>query len=152
MDETMTIGQVLKMAIERETQAVQFYVNLATRVEDPAMKDLYHQLAEEEFKHKSRLEMEMLKEGLVVKKLGRMEDVGDAEYTAELSLPPDAEYRDLVQMGVKKERKAFRLYSRLAGIVPDRATRAVLFELAEEEARHMVQFEAEYDRLVAQDG
>ena len=70
MDENMTIGQVLKMAVEREVQAVQFYVELASRAEDPTMIELYHKLAEEEFKHKSRLELEMMKEGLVVQNLG----------------------------------------------------------------------------------
>jgi rubrerythrin len=151
MDRNMTIGQVLKMAIEREMQAVQFYTELALRAEEPTMQSLYHQLAEEEFRHKSRLEMEMLKEGLVVKRLGQLDEVGEAEYAAELALPPDAEYRDIVKMGIAKERKAFRLYTRLAGIVPDKNTRGVLFELAEEEARHMVQFESEYDKLVAKE-
>lgn len=151
MDENMTVGQVLEMAIARETQAVQFYTELALQAEEPTMRSLYHQLAEEEFRHKSRIELEMLKQGLVVKKLGQLDDVGEAEYAAELSLPPDAEYKDMVAVGVRKERRAFRFYAYLAGIVPDKGTRDVLFELAEEEARHMVQFEAEYSRLMAQD-
>jgi rubrerythrin len=149
MDGNMTIRQVLEMAIEREMQAVQFYHDLSLRAEEPTMRALYCQLAEEEFKHKSRLEMEMLKEGLVVRRLGQLDDVGDAEYAAELSLPPNAEYKDLVEMGVKKERRAFRFYACLAGLVPDKNTRNVLFELAEEEARHMIQFESERSRLVA---
>ena len=151
MDERLTVGQVLRMAVEREMQAVQFYTQLALRAEDPAMKDLYHRLAEEEFRHKSRLEMEMLKEGLVVEKLGRLDEVGDADYAAELALPADAQYKDLVEIGVEKERRAFRLYTRLAGVVSDRSTRQVLFELAEEEARHMVQFESESNRLAAKE-
>jgi rubrerythrin len=55
MAENMTIRRVLEMAIEREVEAVQFYVGLAARAENPAMVALYHRLAEEEFKHKSRL-------------------------------------------------------------------------------------------------
>ncbi len=149
MDRNMTIGQVLRMAIEREVQAVQFYMELASRADEPAMKDLYHRLAEEEFKHKSRLELEMLKQGLVVRNLGHLEEVEAAAYVDDLSLPADAEYKELVQMGVQKERRAFRLYARLAGVVPDHGTREVLFQLAEEEARHMVQFESEYTRLTA---
>ncbi len=149
MDENATIGQVLRMAIEREVQAVNFYMELASRAEDPARTELYRRLAEEEFKHKSRLELEMLKQGLVVQNLGQLDEVDIVAYAADLSLPADAEYKDLVQMGVRKERRAFRLYARLAGVVPDKNTREVLFQLAEEEARHMVQFEAEYARLTA---
>jgi rubrerythrin len=151
MEENMTIGQVLEMAIEREVQAVHFYTDLALRAEEPAMAALYHRLAEEEFKHKSRLELEMLKQGLVVQRLGRIEEVEEIEYADELMLSTDAEYKDLVEMGVKKEARAFRLYARLAGIVTDEGARKVLFELAEEEARHMVQFESEYSRLAAND-
>ena len=150
MEEIRTVGQVLQTAITREMQAVQFYMDLALRAEDPARKSLFHQLAEEELKHKSRLELEMLKEGLVVKRLGQLDDVGEAEYTADLALGPDAEYRDVVSMGVRKERRAFRFYTQLAGIVGEKSTRDVLLELAEEEARHLVQFEAEYNRLVAE--
>ncbi len=147
----MTIGRVLEIAIEREVEAVQFYVGLAARAKNPAMADLYHRLAEEEFRHKSRLEMEMLKEGLVVRNLGRIEEADDLDRGDELALPPDAEYKELVEMGIRKERKSFRLYARLAGLVADRETRDVLFQLAEEEARHMVQFEWEYDRLTAKE-
>jgi rubrerythrin len=93
--------------------------------------------------------MEMLKEGLVVRNLGRIEEAEEAALEGELALPPDAEYKDLVQMGITKERRSFRLYARLAGLVADKATRDVLFQLAEEEARHMVQFESEYARLMA---
>jgi rubrerythrin len=143
-----TVGQVLRMAIDREAQAVQFYMDLTRRAEDPAMKDLYSRLAEEEFKHKCRLEMEMLKQGLVVRNLGQLDEVDDA-YADDLALSADADYRELVQMGVKKERRAFRLYVRLAGVVPDRDTREVLLQLAGEEARHMVQFETEFSRLTA---
>lgn len=149
MDENMTIGQVLKMAVEREVQAVRFYMELASRAEDPTMTELYSKLAEEEFKHKSRLELEMLKQGLVVQNLGQLDEVDIVAYASDLSLPADAEYKELVQMGVRKERRAFRFYARLAGAMPDKNTREVLFQLAEEEARHMVQFETEYARLTA---
>jgi rubrerythrin len=149
MDENMTVGQVLRMAIEREVQAVQFYMELASRAEEPTMTDLYRRLAEEEFKHKCRLEMEMLKQGLVVRNLGKLDEVDAVAHANDLSLPADADYKELVEMGVKKERRAFRLYARLAGVVPDDDTRDVLFQLAEEEARHMVQFETEYAKLTA---
>jgi rubrerythrin len=143
----MTIRQVLEMAIDGEAQAIEFYNNLAAQAENPAMAELYEQLAREEFKHKCRLELEMLKEGVVVQRLGHFDEVEPPEYAEELALPPDAEYKQLVEMGVKKERRAFRLYARLAGIVSDKGARETLFELAEEEAHHLAQFQAESARL-----
>jgi rubrerythrin len=135
----------------RETQAVQFYIELASRAQDPDMRDLFYKLAEQEYRHKARLELEMLKEGIVVKKLGELMDVDTADYTAQLEPPPDAEYRDVVSLGVRKERLAFHYYARLAGAVHNDHLCEVLLELAEEEARHLVQFETVYSRLVEED-
>jgi hypothetical protein len=49
----------------------------------------------------------------------------------------------------RKERRSFRFHTYLAGILLDEGVYDALLELAEEEARHLVQFEMEYNKLVA---
>ena len=57
------------------------------------------------------------------------------------------DYRDALSLAIRKERRSFRFYAELAGAVPEKDVHDTLLELAEEEARHLVQFEMEYNRL-----
>jgi len=149
MGETSSVGEVIELAITREIQAAEFYTELADRMENPAMKSVFEHLAEEELRHKARLELEMMKEGYVAKTVGQLIEVDTPDYAAELEPGPDIEYKDALSLAIRKERRSFRFYAHLAGIVPDQQVHAVCLELAEEEARHLVQFEMEYNRLTS---
>ncbi len=149
MGEVSSLAEVLKSAIARETQAAQFHSEIAERMGNPDMKQVFERLAEEELKHKARLELEMMKEGLVARTVGKMADLGEPEYATEFEAGPDIEYKQVIDLAVRKERRSFRFYTQLAGSVPEGQMRDVLIELAEEEARHMVQFETEYKKLTA---
>ncbi len=147
MGEVSSIAEVLEMAIAREIRAAEFYAEVAGRMGNPAMRTLFDRLAEEELRHKARLELEMMKEGLVAKTVGRLIDVGEPEYAAELEIGPDIEYARAIDTAVRKERRSFRFYIHLAGIVLEEDVHNLLLELAEEEARHLVQLDTEYRKL-----
>jgi rubrerythrin len=149
MSEASSIGEVLELAIMREMQAVDFYIGTATRTEDPTLRSVLERLAEAEFGHKARLELEVMKEGLVAKAAGRLIEGGEADYARELELGPGAELIDILAVAMEKERKAFRFYADLAGIMSENEVRDVILELAEEEVRHLVSIEVEYNRLTA---
>lgn len=151
MAKVSSVGEALELAISREIQAAEFYTELAGRMTNPLMQVLFERLAEEELEHKATLELEMMKEGLVAQTLGRLIDVGHAEYSAEIQDEANLEYKDLLEVAIRKERLAFRYYAELAGLVSEPAVRDVLLELAEEEARHAVMFEMEYNKNVEQD-
>lgn len=149
MGEVSTIGEVIELAIAREVQAAQFYVELADRVVNPAMRALFERLAEEELRHKARLELEMMKEGLVTTTVGRLFEVDAPDYEAKELAESNIEYREALALAIRKERGAFRFYVELAGVVAERHMHEVLLDLAEEEARHLLKFEAEYNRLTS---
>jgi len=147
MGDVGTVGEVIELAITREVQAAEFYTDLAGRVTDAAMKSLFENLGEEELRHKARLELEMMKEGLVARTVGRLPEVDAPEYAEQGTDKPDLDYKEALSLAIRKERRSFRFYVELAGAVTDEETHSVLLELAEEEARHLVQFEMEYNRL-----
>lgn len=147
MGEVSTIGEVIEMAIAREIQAAQFYVELADRAVNPAMRALFEHFAEEELRHKARLELEMMKEGLVAITVGRLFDVEAPDYGVEEEIGSQMEYKEALSVAIRKERGSFRFYAELAGVVAERHMHEVLLDLAEEEARHLIKFEAEYNRL-----
>jgi rubrerythrin len=56
---------------------------------------------------------------------------------------------ELILWAMEKEKTSFRLYIDMLGMVEDKQSRQTLMELAEEEARHKMRFEVEYDKLLA---
>ena len=70
MGDMTTIGEILEFAIEREGEAVEFYMAMADRVKNPAVQELFEDLVTEELEHKSRLELEVMKEGIVARTVG----------------------------------------------------------------------------------
>jgi len=55
----MHIQEALKTAIDMERKSREFFINAIKCVDDPAVKALFSELAEEERVHQSRLEREM---------------------------------------------------------------------------------------------
>jgi rubrerythrin len=147
MGEACTLGEIIELAIMREIQAAEFYRGLADHARDPVMKSLFNSLADEELQHKARLELELMKEGLIAQTVGKLFEVDPPDYVAEGEIEPDMDYTDALSLAIGKERRSFRLYVELAGVVEEKHAHNVLLELAEEESRHLVQFEMEYNRL-----
>jgi rubrerythrin len=149
MGEPSSVDEVIELAITREIQAAEFYTTLAGRVAEPSVRSLFQRLAQEELEHKGKLELEMVKEGFVARTAGRLIDVGLPDYAAELEVGAEAEYKDVLAMAIRKERRSFRFYVQLAAVASEAPVHEVFLELAEEEARHLVQFEAEYNRVTS---
>ena len=58
------------------------------------------------------------------------------------------ELQDALIVAMKAEKAAFKLYSDLAEAAGDANTRNLFQSLAQEEARHKLRFEIEYDNYV----
>jgi rubrerythrin len=154
MGEFNSVDEILEFSIAREVEANEFYKVLAGRVDNPAMRGLIQEFGKEELEHKAKLELELMKRGRVVTESQRaseakkLADFKIADYIVDTGEPLHMEYEDLLLLAMKKEKVSFRLYVELAGIIGDAESRDVLLSLAEEEARHKVRFEIEYDDIV----
>lgn len=147
MDEFETDDEIMELAIAREEDANKFFLALAARVKNPEMRKVFEDLAAEELEHKARLELEIMKKGRVVtatKKL-ELEEEADTEVVREML---DMDYKDMLLMGMQKEESSFRLYVDLAARVSGEDSYETLLALAEEEVKHKMRFEIEYDNLM----
>jgi len=151
MGEVSSVGELLELAIAREIQAAAFLRRLAGRMSDPAAQALLEQLAQDELGHKARLELEMMKEGIVARTLGKLIDVGEPEYAEPFDIDPVSDIQHVLAMAIRKERRSFRFYVDLAGVVLEEELHEALVQLAEEEARHLTRLEREYNKLTAQE-
>lgn len=140
--------EILEFAISRENEAHNFFLALANRVQDPQIRQLFEDLAAEELEHKAKLELEIMKTGRTVS-TEQKPPRPESEYI--ISDDPsklDIDYKDALLLGMEKEEASFRIYVKLIPSVQDERSREVLLALAQEEVKHKIRFETEYNMLI----
>ena len=144
------IDEILNFAIAREEEAAAFYTDLAGKAEHAHLAELLLSFAAEELGHKAKL--------LAVKggkrfapKPGKVMDLQIADYMVDVEPSPGMSYQEILIVAMKNEKAAFRLYSDLAATAGDPETEATFLALAQEEAKHKLRFELEYDERVLQE-
>ena len=147
MEAFQSVDGVLDFAIDREQEAVDFYTDLALKVKRPDMKTLFRQFAEEEKGHKAKLQgVKQGKQLLPAEKQVLDLQVGDYLVADEPS--EDLTYQKALILAMKKEKVSFKLYTDLAASAPSDDLKNTFSSLAQEEAKHKLRFEVEYDNEV----
>lgn len=142
-----TIEEILLFAINSEQESVDFYSRLSAQVNNPEMKQIFRQYAHEEMNHKARL-LEIRETGQMEVKTEKVNDLRISDYVVDVMPSPDMSYSDALVLAMKKEKAAFRLYLDLAERANDEDVKAVFLNLAQEESKHKLRFEVEYDQNV----
>jgi rubrerythrin len=139
--------EILEFAISREMEAYHFFLALSRRVENQKIRDMLEKLAEEELEHKERLELEMMKLGRTVTTEYQPPRPDSDFILSDSDLPLDLDYVDVLLLAIEKERASFRMYINLLPDIQDEESHELLLALAEEEVKHKVRFETEYNKL-----
>ena len=151
MDKFGSVNELLDFAIQKEEEANKFYTGLAGKMDRPAMRQVFEDFAKEEQKHKEKLLG--IKEG---KRLNSAEqkitDLKIGDYLVDMEPSPDMDYQEALILAMKKEKASFRLYNDLAATTDDADLRSLLLGLAQEEAKHKLRLEVEYDEHFLTEG
>ncbi len=145
-----SLEDILRFAIANELESYQFYTSLAARMERPWMQDVFQQFAQEELGHTTQLRG--VREGEV--KLSadmKVLDLQMADYLVAGEISGDMDYQQALIIAMKKEKAAFRLYTDLAHRMGDKTLQTMFLSLAQEEAKHKLRFEVEYDDMILTD-
>ncbi len=141
------VDEILDFAIAREEDATQFYADLAKRVERPWMKELFLSFSKEEKGHKAKLEG--VKRGkLLAPAAKKVADLKIADYVVDVDTSGELDYQQALIVAMKREKASFRLYTDLAASADNDDLRGTFQALAQEEAKHKLRFEVEYDEYV----
>ena len=139
--------QILDFAIKNEEQAAKFYTDLAEKMDSASMRGVFEDFAREEEGHKAKL--------LGVKQSGGMEpatrqilDLKIGDYLVDAEPGPEMDYQQALILAMKQEKAAFKLYTDLAAATPSADLSSLLRGLAQEEAKHKLRFEVEYDEYI----
>lgn len=139
-----SVDEILDFAIKGEENAQRFYSMWAGKVEKPAMKEVFTELADEEAKHKEFLLG--VKEGASMKP-GEQEitDLKISDYMLDAKASEDMGYQDALVVAMHREKMAFKLYSGMAAMTENKGMKETFKALAQEEAKHKLRLEMIYD-------
>jgi rubrerythrin len=144
MKQWSSIEDVLEFAINGEEESVQFYTRLSERADKPWMREVFEGFAREEQGHKAKLTA--IKEGRGdLPSAAKVQDLKIGDYLVEQKPDPELDYQQALILAMKKEKAAFRLYTHLADLAESESLRQTFQALAQEEAKHKLRFEIEYD-------
>jgi rubrerythrin len=139
-----TVDKILDFAIASEEKAAEFYTDLANRMKHEHMKEAFLTFAGEERGHKAKLLV--IKEGQqMLPAEQRVLDLKIGDHLEDIELSADLDYQKALVLAMKAEKAAFRLYQGLASATDDPTLKKMLLDLAQEEAKHKLRFEIEYD-------
>jgi rubrerythrin len=147
MKEFTSINEILDFAIGEEQAAVDFYLHLASQSKSGETKKIFEEYAREEMRHKSNL-MTIRENGTFVLPDVKVRDLKIAEYLVDVKPSANMSYQDALILAMKKEKAAFRMYSKLAEKAEDPEVRVLFQTLAMEESKHKLAFEVEYDEFI----
>ncbi|MDY0091946.1 MAG: ferritin family protein [Candidatus Vecturithrix sp.] len=149
MQEFRSVNDVLDFAIAREEEAAQFYTDLASKMDREWMRKVFQDFAKEEQGHRAKLvgvkagKIPLLTQAQVMDlKIGDYLVKIDADKQA-----ADLDYQQALIVAMKKEKAAFKLYMDLANQTSEPEFVALFQSLAQEEAKHKLRFELEYDDM-----
>ncbi len=147
MKNFQSIDEILDFAMAGEQRAVDLYSDLAENAKIPEMKTVFLDFAKEEMNHKARL-MQIRNEGIFAVESETVADMQIADYTGSIQPAEVMDYADALLLAMSQEKAAFKLYSKLAERAPNTELKALFQSLAQEEAKHKLRFELEYDEFV----
>ena len=143
-----SIEDILDFAINEEQKASDLYKSLAARSRNRSIQDVFDQFSKEELGHKKKLES-MKQGGKVSLSMEKVEDLKIGDYLVDVNKSrDDLSYQESLIIAMKEEKAAFRLYSDLAGRTSDPSLKETFLMLAQEEAKHKLRFEIEYDDYI----
>ena len=147
MQEFGSVNDILDFAISEEEAAAKFYTDLAMKMERKWMQKTFEDFAQEEKGHKQKLlsvkagNIPLLNDEAVM-------DLKIGDYLVDVEPEVQGQgldYQQALIIAMKKEKAAFKLYIDLAEQTSHSNFHNLFMALAQEEAKHKLRFELEYD-------
>jgi rubrerythrin len=126
---------------------VDLYTRIAGQARTENARKVFQSFAGEEMGHKAKLEA--VKAGKkFVGSAKAVQDLKIADYTNDIVLSDTPTYEEILLFAMKQEKQAYRMYTDLAERADRDDLRELFLALAQEEAKHKLRFELEYDEHV----
>lgn len=134
------LEKIISDAIETEVESYEFYTDASERLEDPQLKELFHDLAQEELEHREYLQ-NFLESDIPTIEIDPGYDYGVAETLDAPRLSTDMGFADAIKLAIKREEEAMEMYSDLAKATTDGETQKIFRGLSDMEQLHKSKLE-----------
>ena len=144
----MTLGEILRKAIQKEIASWLLYNDLSRKMSHEVARDTFKKLAQQERSHQNLLERYLrgeIKEGALGS--GQAIDYRIAEHLDQPKIYPDMNLKDIFLLAANREKASHELYLSLAQIHPAGEVKKLLEELAAQELEHKQQVEFLYTEV-----
>lgn len=138
--------KIIAQAVEKEVEAFSYYSAVSEKAQDKSIKNLFHDLAREEEKHKLTLE------GFLKRAPEKMHFSDAKDYKIVDAIPTPALTVDLkpvegIVIAIKNELEAMQMYTQLANASAEEAQKNIFLELAAMERGHKSKLEDIYTSM-----
>ncbi len=146
-----SVDAVLDFAIVKEQEAADFYKEMAARMKDANVKQVFEGFSLEEMSHKAKLQK--VKEGtLALKSDQKITDLHISDSLLDNRFDEGSfNVQDAMLAAMNSEKASFKLYTDLANMTDDASLKETFLALAQEEAKHKLQFEIDYENNIYQE-
>jgi rubrerythrin len=139
--------EVITFAIRKEAESYNLYKTYSRLVKTPGLKTMFEELAQQEQKHREILE-EVERKDVSDYKFKKIPDLKIADYMEKEEFSPDMDYASALRSAIKREEFAHRLYNLMTERTDDPELKKLFSVLAQEESKHKLRLETEYDENV----
>ena len=148
MEVFKSVNDILRFALAKEQATKQFYLDLSKIVHDQATQAIFKALANEESKHETAIELELIKIGKIVKPFHyNLSDEIASDLSQINESTKNMTVLDALKLAMDKERTSFQLFTDMMSLTEDRESKEIFYHLAEQEIRHLIRLETEYEAL-----
>jgi rubrerythrin len=145
--EEKNFKEVITFAIRKEAEAYNLYKTYAQLVKTPGLNKMFEELAQQEQKHREILEGVQKKE-VSEYRLKKIPDLKIGDFVEEEEFSPDMDYASALRFAMKREEHSLKLYNHMAQGTDDPELKKLFSVLAQEESKHKLRLETEYDENI----
>ncbi|MEX1297549.1 MAG: ferritin family protein [Desulfotignum sp.] len=146
-----SIDEILKFAIDKENEAVEFYQSQAAKATKASLREIFESFAREEKKHAALLsDIAGNKEKIDSYEFKKIPDLKISDYMVEKDYEEGMPMPEILKVAMKREEKAVKLYQTLADQTDNADAKKVFLMLVQEESKHKLGLESMYDDYLAE--
>jgi rubrerythrin len=138
-----SLKDILDYAVAREKEAHDYYQILIALAKKPDVRRAFEVFASDELRHAEKLQA--VRSGDFMFEPEQVGSLGIADKAHSVRIHQDMNYTDALVVAMRKEKAAFRLYTKLATLSGEAKVKRMFSLLAQEEAGHKLGLELEYD-------
>jgi rubrerythrin len=138
---------IISFAMQWEEDSANLYKEMIKLTKNPNVKAMFEEFEAEEEGHKAIID-KLSKNKVTDLQLQNITDLKISDYLIDMTFRPDMDYQDILIIAMKREEKAVKMYTDMLAKVKNSEAQKLIQFLIQEESKHKLRLETEYDENV----